>query len=1528
MSDQYSFADDDFASIPASPAVPYAVGNVGSDGQSAGTALTLSKKFGVPGSVADADLSGVQEDIQRRQASSVVGNNPTIQSYLQSDPLHAKISHDDYEHLDKIVGIAQETKHESMLSQLNRVGGLQESIPQFLNMIKSPEGQSALFSALKKYPAEFVKGMLEQVELPGNVASGKVDINTEEGLDQALGLGTLIGLGRLNKLPVTGKTAGTEVVAPKTIRPESEAMLKNDITPPPGFDPIVDEVHTQQAKLDSINLDKMIEERDQSVTRTRSVDAFEDLATKATDNKYIQIPADAIADLYASEKKVPSADDGLLGWIPDLEQKVKDAQATGGDIEVSLGGYVARIDSGVHGKLQDFLRLRRDGVSLAESKELLKGEKVTEPQTLSSDPVQATLQTIAQIQQEALNLKNPVFADAKAAGMTEPEFARYSKKINDRQEAIDEKAIAAASREIKRRQSAEWKANEAEVKAEVQTDTKYNPTLMADEYFRTGSSPNEFVPAGLKITESSKRAGLPKEMFSKDGVHPDDIAPLFQFGSGEALLNRLEILEAARRGNKETPDEHLSRIVNEETARRMESKYGNLDENIRKEAEEAVMGQQQLDILADELRALAKQSGEEFPLTKDQLGKMIKDKFDSTAVESLADSKKLQREVGRAGQQVERALLKGDVPEAFKWAQRRLLSFGLAREALRFEKEKVRVDKNINALTNDKEVGSVAQDHVEQARSMLNGVGYTGSEAVKPGLNHAQFVADSNGQIAVAPWMVDPNLRSFKGPEDISVKDFRDLGKSLQSIMHAGREATKLENIHGKADLQNVIFDIKKQLDRFDLINQPINPSIGQRTKSLGRWLNAWSLLVERMMDYTDKFDPNGPLTSYLDRPLRDSNTKEIKLTEETTWKLRALQKYTDNSIMDIIPNDVIPRALNESGLADLNRRNLRQLMGHMGSESGIEKVTKGFGVKAKDVWRLIHDNATEADWKWVSGMHELFNDLWKESAAMQERDTGVAADPIDPVKMDSKKFGEFSGGYWPVKYDKRTSNIEGHIASKNPLFDEHYTQAATPQQYTLTRTQFAAPLDLTGQLLGTHIQGMVHDIAFREAVRNAGKLINNEEFMASMTQKWGGEYAGLLHTWLKDIANSHNVDDSYAQGAAKWSAIVRQNVTSALIFLNPGTVIKHGLTAASMSAAQVGVGGISKATLDLGIRGIVQSAKDIAKSPRDPRPELEFVDALKMVTDPSPRGDQVRQFILDSSAVMRNRNRNAQDTIRASYEKSINSPTVQMFSDARQISLQIGRFPVSLSDAVSAMPTWYARYKDAFARTGDHTDAVFEADRTVARAHGSSAIMDKSRVMRTGEAMRWVTPLYNFWNHMNANMLQLKWDIGAKISGREEPGANAASIGGRLFAYTVIPILAEELATAPLDEDHKHGIGTKMALATIRYLGGQYIGIRDITNALAYGNEPSVGLLGTVSHAIWSAGQDIARLGSGQVVSKNWMIHAGTALGMATGMGGTQVGKTGSFVKDLLRGSEKNLSFDQLRQGLRTGHSKPRVQK
>jgi hypothetical protein len=104
----------------------------------------------------------------------------------------------------------------------------------------------------------------------------------------------------------------------------------------------------------------------------------------------------------------------------------------------------------------------------------------------------------------------------------------------------------------------------------------------------------------------------------------------------------------------------------------------------------------------------------------------------------------------------------------------------------------------------------------------------------------ADFVALSEGQMQVAPWLEKPPKLT-----EMTVEQFRDFADSMASIEHVGRQVTKVRNAHGEAELLNVVGDIVKELERFPFIDQPANAKFGHP----GFWprsTHCWNALACR----------------------------------------------------------------------------------------------------------------------------------------------------------------------------------------------------------------------------------------------------------------------------------------------------------------------------------------------------------------------------------------------------------------------------------------------------------------------------------------------------------------------------------------------------------------------------------------------------------------------------------------------------------------------------------------------------------
>lgn len=1612
-----------------------AVISANDNGDEAAKALTIGKQIGVAPSVVQSDIPGYEAHARQQQAKTAT-ENPYIAKYVDNTPHAASISGDDYENLENSSRTFQALSNDKVNARAQ--GGLLQTIPAVAQALGSSAGREALWNITKTIPTQLYHGLEAMFTLPGDIASGKKDLNTDEGLNEGISLGIAIALGGAGPRGTvrTGISDANIKLAPRSTPEEMNDFLHtmegmrtrqeiDDFIAAKTGKPVGPQLLIAKADAGAAALDSAVEVAQDSKTKQRSPETFAEFGD-AHKTGMIHIDGQIILDLYKEEGKAPASGDGILGFVPGLAGNIQTAADVGGEVSIPVSDYVAHIDPTVHEKLRDNIRVHDDGATLKEAEEekdelskkpregfkgeefpntgvapaiidssgvihvgrkngqhfeintgdfnlpkdvgfvnsngdflnreqalewVEKNEKNIKPsenmkgkldaldyreqvpediRIKAKTPIEQSIITEVG-KQRAWNFLNNAITDAKAVGITEPEFAKYNKLIKQRNDALIEGATETQRREVSRALAPEWKRNETKVRDEVITEARDTGKFAAERFLREN-----------KI-----------ELNADPIEYADNLAPLFGYANGTDLLYDLDSLRQEQAASGRTPQSQYRDFVKEETSLRMQQRHGNLKEIIAEEARFTALANHTFDILAAEVRILANAAGVTPPLGRQALTDWAKGRFEKSNIKDAENYQKASRAVAKGGRETEKALLKGDFLEAFQAKQRQMLAAVIARQSLDFQKLINTTEKKILRYSTEQTISSMDQGSLEQIRQMFASVGLPQNFAPLADTGPLRdFVAEAQGKIAAAPWLMDGRQPKLG---DMTVEQFRAFSDTLKSMENFGRDAKLVRNAQQAAELENVVHDAVRQLERFNFIDQPLNPTLGQRVAAVGRQIIGAHLLVERMFDYTDRFNPHGPITEYLDRPLRDANTKEIELTEQVTKMLRDLAQYTDTSVNRQIPNDLIQDKTAKSGFANLRGYNLRQLMLNTGNESNLKKLVEGYGITEGDLKKFVSKHATAADVAWTNGVWKIFDHLKPEADAMQLRDTGVPVDTIPAVGWEVSA-GQLKGGYYPIVYDKFNSNIVGHLASKDPIFDNQYVSATTPHGYTQERTDFQGALDLSGSFLASRIKGMVHDIAFREAVRNANKLISNEAFRLAVAQYWGKEYAELLPGWLKDIANSHRLDDVYAQGIVKAMSVVRQNIVSTLIAYNPGTFIKHGFTAAVMSAGQVGMGPLMSALNDIGIKGGGGAARDIIRRYEGVDDPEAFMQAFRDTIDTGARGDNVRGFIMESSAVMRNRQRQWNDSVRGAVNSMNEAGIAQTFSEFRQRQMMYGRMAVAFSDSISAMPTWYAAYREAYLRKGEsHEDAVFIADKAVSRAHGSSFVGDQPRVTRLhntvlGEFGRWFVTLYNFWNHQVNNNLQLMWDAAAALSGPNEisaerlaepnrtqmaqdskgtwkyaaePGANGWEITKRVGQIMAI-IWIEEQATAPLNEDN-HGLLTHMTLASLRYFGGGFIGAREITNGLAGGYEPSTGMLGTMFRAGADTVKDIGKsTGLKAGAAKDWIKHTATAVGFALGIGGAQIGRTGQFAERYATGQDRPQNFTQFRQGIRTGRSQP----
>ena len=175
----------------------------------------------------------------------------------------------------------------------------------------------------------------------------------------------------------------------------------------------------------------------------------------------------------------------------------------------------------------------------------------------------------------------------------------------------------------------------------------------------------------------------------------------------------------------------------------------------------------------------------------------------------------------------------------------------------------------------------------------------------------------------------------------------------------------------------------------------------------------------------------------------------------------------------------------------------------------------------------------------------------------------------------------------------------------------------------------------------------------------------------------------------------------------------------------------------------------------------------------------------------------------------------------------------------------------------------WIAAYEKARDEGQDHGEAVFEADRAVRFAHGSTSITNLPRIARGRGIHAWFTSLYGFFGTMMQNRMDLAYEVNDTWKLMENRKMTEAAkmiplIVADTFAYVIWPTFIEELVTGFWTDDHR-GWGQRLAWGTAAGLASSVIYARDLVHTLEYGVDGGGGMLGSALQPLRQITGDVA---------------------------------------------------------------------
>src|SRR6266436_10351509 len=385
------------------------------DPEKAARAVELGDVTGVPASLIHGDLDNFEAQHKLSVNQKLVNDNAFLKEYLTSHPMAASISHDDLGQLDTA-------------SQAMQTYGTDTGLARWLKEDSIAQSFLKGFGDQPIDTRRFYQGFVSQHDIDWALHTTRLQAATAGAASQVVGLGE-IGMEGLSRVTggllrmgfdgmsaVFGESLARDLTAwaemsmtrgdigvkaggggaegpmrvgqaaTKVFRDLSNSLKIADhytaakMEPLPGVDPLIDTAKAEQAKTDAKALKDMLSESTKSSTRDRSADYYSRFAriNEAVGDREIGIDAEAVRALYGD--KIPEAGDNILGWVPDLAERLAAAEGIGGDIRVPLADYLSRVDPDVAKELHDHLRLRDGGLTLDELK--IGKERAEEPKAL------------------------------------------------------------------------------------------------------------------------------------------------------------------------------------------------------------------------------------------------------------------------------------------------------------------------------------------------------------------------------------------------------------------------------------------------------------------------------------------------------------------------------------------------------------------------------------------------------------------------------------------------------------------------------------------------------------------------------------------------------------------------------------------------------------------------------------------------------------------------------------------------------------------------------------------------------------------------------------------------------------------------------------------------------------------------------------------------------------------------------------------------------------------------------------------
>ena len=974
-------------------------------------------------------------------------------------------------------------------------------------------------------------------------------------------------------------------------------------------------------------------------------------------------------------------------------------------------------------------------------------------------------------------------------------------------------------------------------------------------------------------------------------VSPDKAAEMFGFENGEELLRAL-----AEVGNRDA-------FLNKMADQKMVEEFGDMmsDGTLQAEAAEAArldIAHRQTEI---ELEALARAVGQQ--ASANYAKQMARDIIAMRTVKEIAAYERDLNNERQFGKQALRLVEKGDYPAALKAKQRQLVSMQLYIEGKKASEkiEKRRLDL-MKYLTSEGRRDKIAGDYLEQIEDILDRfelrVSKQGPSVQRERMSAAKYVADMDAagrQDEVAPEArLLAELNEKMVWRNMTGAEVDHLVGTIQNLAHLGRTKDSLLKAAEKRKFRAVIDALT---DRMNLTGKL--PGVTRErspTKTTTEVLvdtlregHSWLMRPEHQARSLDGGEL-GPVWEAIFRPISEAGDVESRMMREATQLYReAWDKFTSAE-----RNAMSKRSISVPELPGIGKRFTKLDLISVALNWGViynrEVLMEGYGWNADQVEAALFRVLTDKDWDFVESIWEI-SGMYKAEAFQVEKDmTGVEPRAVEGISFTLPSGRKINGKYYHIQYD---ASQPGKMSRRQAKDNDAEALSSHRKSRTKAMTKNGGLIERKGSggrkvklglaVFERALAETVHDIAFRRAVYDVGRIVADDQFADTYQEVAGMENYRQLNVWLKDVAMPPM---EVLDPIVKAFAHVRRNVPLAVMGYKVGTAL---IQPTGLLAAMPLVGHR---------RVLVAVAQSFAN------PDRSMYGAWKQVASMS-------EFMRDRVA---------------GYERDVRETTTAMTKGGALDIMRRNAFTfITGMDIAVSVPTWMAAYGKAMdgkvkgIDAGNQEDAVAFADSIIRRTQTAGKTQDLSRFQRGGEFQKQISMIFGYFNNLYSLSAQQTLDM------RRGNLSKAQYAWHMTVLFVAIPLFAELLAGRLIpdeDDEDEATIEGNIATTLISNFSGMFPGIRDAVGLnlkpeFGYRMSPTGKFIEDIGKTLGLPAQLL--LDEERELTEADIKRVVNTAGALTGLPSAQINITGNYIIDVLEGEEDPMAdpADALSEGL-----------